>query len=156
MTEELLSNSVAAQMLHDLEPEKTPEQWMHWLQNNRNQSRTVPYRIAFERMAGGVFYRQEELTAFIEWDKSRKLGTLKLTGRAAEVMRAYGIGEKSGSATGRRLKVSGINPQVENGVPYIQLITNDPLMVYRLEVDEAEAIIQEMAEAVGVCKRSRQ
>ncbi|WP_438281839.1 hypothetical protein [Pseudomonas alabamensis] len=154
MTEELLSNSVAAQLLHDLGPEKTPEQWMHWLQNNRNQSRTVPYRIDFERMAGGVFYRQEDLVAFIEWDKSRKLGTLKLTGRAAEAMRAYGIGEKGGGATGRRFKVTDINPQVENGVPYIQLVTNDPLMVYRLEIDEADTIIQEMAEAVSVCKRS--
>lgn len=155
MTDELLSNNVAAQTLHDLEPEKTPEQWTHWLQNNRNQSRAVPYRIPFERMAGGVFYRQEELAAFIEWEKSRQLGTLKLTGRAAEVMRAYGIGEKSGSATGRKLKVTSINPQIDEatGTPYVQLIANDPLMVYRIEIDEAEAIMQEMAEAVDVCKR---
>jgi hypothetical protein len=70
-------------------------------------------------------------------------------------MRAYGIGEKSGSATGRRLKVSGINPQVDEatGTPFVQLITSDPLMVYRLELDEAEAIIREMAEVVGACKR---
>jgi len=154
MTEELLSNTVAAQTLHDLEPEKSTAQWLLWLQNNRNQTRSVSYRIPFERMAGGVFYRETELRAFIEWEKSRNLGTLKLTARAAEAMRAFGIGEKGGSATGRRLKVSGINPQVEDGVPYIQLITNDPLMVYRLELDEAEAIIKEMVEAVDVCKRS--
>ncbi|VVP89042.1 hypothetical protein [Pseudomonas fluorescens] len=158
MTEELLSNSVAAQTLCELEPEKSVEQWMHWLQNNRNQSRRVPYRIPFERMAGGVFYRREELVSFIDWEKSRQLGALKLTGRAAEVMRAYGIGEKSGSATGRKLKVTAINPQVDEatGTPFVQFITSDPLMVYRLELDEAEAIIREMAEAVGVCKRSQQ
>jgi hypothetical protein len=43
--DELLSNSVAAQVLNELLPEKTIEQQMQWLQNNRNQSRQVPYRI---------------------------------------------------------------------------------------------------------------
>ncbi|MFJ4395883.1 hypothetical protein [Pseudomonas sp. NPDC089396] len=153
MSEELVSNTVAAQTLHELEPSKTIEQWANWLQNNRNQSRTVSYRIPFERLAGGVFYRHDDLTAFIEWEKSRQLGTLKLTGRAAEAMRAFGIGEKGGSTTGRKLKIDGINLQVQDGVPYIQLVMTDPLMVYRLEVDEAEAIIQEMAEVVSACKR---
>lgn len=154
MTDELLSNNVAAQVLCELLPDKTSEQWLLWLQNNRNQSRRVSFRIPFERMAGGVFYRREELAKFAEWDKSRQLGTIKLTGRAAEVMRAFGIGS-GGSTTGRKLKVTGINPQIDEatGKPFIQLITDDPMMVYRLELFEAKSIASELNEAVGVCEK---
>lgn len=156
MTEELLSNAVAAQVLSELMPEKTPDQWALWLQNNRNQARRVSYRIPFEKMAGGVFYRRDELAKFAEWEKARQLGTIKLTGRAAEVLQAFGIGSATGSTTGRKLKVTGINPQVDQatGKPFIQCITDDPLMVYRLELDEAKAILKELGEAVGWCERA--
>ncbi|MBJ9591749.1 hypothetical protein I5745_14735 [Burkholderia seminalis] len=100
-------------------------------------------------------YDVHELARFVEFEKQRRLGSVTLTGRAAEVMRAYGIGEKGGSTTGRKLKVSGIHPQVdEAGKPYVQLITDDPLMVYRLEVAEAVSVLKELAAAVEVCKRS--
>lgn len=156
MTDELLSNSFAAQVLCELLPEKNAEQWALWLQNNRNQSRRVSYRIPFERMAGGVFYHREELAKFAEWEKSRQLGSIKLTGRAAEVVRAFGIGTASGSTTGRKLSVTGINQQtdVATGKHFIQLVTDDPLMVYRLEVDQAKQIGLELLEVVGVCEGS--
>lgn len=140
--DELLNNGVSADVLTELLPDRTSTQWGLWLQNNRNQSRRVPYRIPFEKMAGGVFYRREELAKFAEWEKSRQLGSIKLTGRAAEVVRAFGIGTASGSSTGRQLKVTGVALQVDQATkqPYVQLITNDPLMVYRLELDTAKAL----------------
>ena len=158
MVEELLNNNVAATVLSELLNDKTPEQWAVWLQNNRNQSRRVPYRIPFERMAGGIFYHREELAKFAEWEKSRQLGTIKLTGRAAEVVRAFGIGKSGGSTTGRKLNITGINPQIDDvtGKPYVQLITDDPLMVYRLEVSEARSLANELGEVVEVCERAVQ
>lgn len=158
---EFLSNTVAAQALGELLPTegKTHEQWLLWLQNNRNQARRVAYRIPHERgiegIGGGIFYRREELAKYADWEKSRQLGTLKLTGQAAEAMRAFGIGTASGSTTGRKLKVSGIKPQIDEatGTAFVQLITDDPLMVYRLELEQAEAILHGLGEAIGACRR---
>lgn len=147
--EELLSNSFAAQTLSEMLPDKTTEQWQLWLQNNRNQSRRVPYRIPFMRMAGGVFYYREELLKFSEWEKGRQQGAIKLTGRAAEVMEAFGIGSSMGSATGRRLKITSINPQQDEGTGkhFVQMIVEDPLRVYRLETDEALRIADDLTVA---------
>jgi len=157
MTEELLSNSVTAQTLFEALPDKTLEQWTLWLQNNRNPARRTPYRIPYVKMGGGVFYRTEELEKFVEWEKARRLGSIKLTGRAAEALRAFGIGEAGGGTTGRKLNVTGINPQVDSvsGLPYVQIITSDPLMVYRVEVEQAREIVRELSEAITVCERSR-
>ena len=157
MIDELLGNSFAAQVLHEQIATKTTEQWMLWLQNNRNQSRRVPYRIPFVRLAGGVFYHREEIANFAEWEKARSLGSIKLTGRAAEVLHAYGVGTTSGSATGRKLLVQGITTQVDQvtGAPYIQFITDDPLMVYRLEADEARAVTKNLNDAIRRCEKVR-
>lgn len=151
MNDELLGNSMTAQALSEQLQDKTPEQWAGWLQNNRNQSRRVPYRIPFQRINGGIFYARDELDKFVEFEKQRTIGTIKLTGRAAEVLRAYG-----GSATGRKLKITTINPQADEatGKLYIQVIADDPLMVYRLELDEAQAIAAKLTEAINYCERS--
>jgi hypothetical protein len=152
---DLLSNSMTAQTLHERLPGKTVEHWMTWLQNNRNQSRRVAYRIPFERMAGGVFYLQEEVERFVEWERGRQLGTVKLTGRAAEAVRAFGIGEASGGATGRRLNISAVLPMIDDatGQPFVRVIANDPLLVYRLEPHEAARLAKELLEASQVCER---
>ena len=150
MAEELLSNSLTAQTLSEELKSKTAEQWAGWLQNNRNQSRRVPYRIPFRRINGGIFYAREELDKFVTFEKQRQVGTIKLTGRAAEVLRAYG-----GSSTGRKLKITTVNPQVDEdtGKLYIQVIADDPLMVYRLELDEAQAITSKFTEVIRYIER---
>lgn len=155
MTDELLSNSVTAQTLFEALPDKTLEQWTLWLQNNRNPARRTPYRIPYVKMGGGVFYRTEELEKYVEWEKARRLGSFKLSGRAAEALRAFGIGEAGGGTTGRKLNITTINPQVDStsGLLYVQVITNEPLMVYRIEVDQAREIVRELTEAVAVCER---
>ncbi|MHB1402123.1 MAG: hypothetical protein ACYCWB_06960 [Thiobacillus sp.] len=153
--EELLSNSYTAQTLSEMLPDKTAEQWHLWLQNNRNQSRRVPYRIPFVRMAGGVFYYREELIKFSEWERGRQQGAIKLTGRAAEVLEAFGIGSSTGSATGRKLKITSITPQQDEGTgkPFVQLIMEDPLRVYRLETDEALRIADDLTVAARQSSR---
>ncbi|MFM0723423.1 hypothetical protein PQQ53_06990 [Paraburkholderia strydomiana] len=155
---DLLSNSLAAQTLDENLPGKTLEHWMTWLQNNRNHARKVSYRIPFERMAGGVFYLQEEINRFIEWEKGRQIGTVRLSGRAAEAMRAFGIGEKGGSTTGRKLNVSTVSLQLDQatGERFVQLVTSEPLMVYRLELSEASALAKELTEAAQAGQRNAQ
>jgi len=156
MDEELFSTNAAAEFLNEQVPERSVTGWALWLRNNRNNSRRVVMRIPFERLGGGAFYRRDDLASYVAWEKSRQVGRLKLTGRAAEVMRAYGIGSASGSTTGRKLRVTAIDPKVDeaSGMPYVQIITDDPLMVYRLEVLEAKSIAGELLEAIDVCERA--
>jgi hypothetical protein len=146
---------VAAQVLNELLPEKTIEQQMQWLQNNRNQSRQVPYRIPFVRMAGGVFYRREELAKFAEWEKSRQLGTFKLTGRAAEALRAFGIGEQGGGTQGRLWSNANVTLQSasDGSGAFIQLMINEPLMVFKLSSEQAEELSGDLAEHALAAKR---
>jgi len=149
MTIELLSNSVAALTLAELSPEKTEAQWLHWLQNNRNQSRSVPYRVPFERMAGGVFYRREELVLFLDWEKSRQLGTIKLSGRAAEAMRAFGVGEPGGGSQGRKWKGGDANLASSQGRVSVQVIINEPLLVFSLTSEEALDFARRLVDAAN-------
>lgn len=154
MTDELLSNAVAAHVLHELLPEKTEEQWSTWLQNNRNQSRSVPYRIAFDRLAGGIFYRRDELEKFCEWEKARQLGSIKLTSRMAEALRAVGFGELGGSTRGRVFKGGAANLANDpiEGV-YVQTIINEPLLVFAMTPDQAVAFGKELLDAGQAGKR---
>lgn len=152
---DLVSNSLAAQTLHQVFPDKTSEQWVLWLQNNRNQSRSVPYRIPFVRMHGGVFYEVAQLNRFADWEKSRQLGTMKLTGRAVEAMQAFGIGQAGGGSYGRKLAYSvqlGFEED-DSSKQFVRLMIERPLGVFRLEADQAEALAKEL---VGVAEAIRQ
>ena len=73
-------------------------------------------------------------------------------------MRAFGIGDKNGSSTGRILCIATINPQIDEatGQPFVQLITSDPMMVYRLEPNQAKSLAQELIEAVKICEKDSQ
>jgi hypothetical protein len=156
MNDDLLSTQVAASVLQEAIPE--PEgYWSRFLVNNKRPDRNPPFRVEFVKMGGGVLYPRRALADFVEWEKSRRLGAMKLTGRAAEVMRAFGIGEAGGGTTGRRLDIS-IHPQQNpsTGEPYLQLIVKDPLLVFHLEIEQAEAIIRELRDAVNSCKGKSQ
>jgi hypothetical protein len=153
--EELLSTAAAAEYLSQHLPDKSPEQWALWLRNNRNHSRKAVYRVKAQQLGRMAVYTPDELVKFVEFEKQRQLGTIKLTGRAAEVMRAYGIGEAGGGTTGRTMNVTAINLQNDpvTGKPYIALVLNEPLMVYRLEVDQARSVSKELAELVAAAER---
>lgn len=152
--DDLLSNSAAAALLAEQIPEKDSAQWMQWLQNNRNPARNAVYRIPFSRIGSGVFYRPDEIAKFAEWEKSRKVGTLKLTGQAAEALRAFGIGEKDGGATGRRLDCD-ITVQVDpaNSRPYAQLLIKNPLLVFRLESEQVKQLHRELGDTARFLER---
>ncbi|SAK48280.1 hypothetical protein AWB78_00865 [Caballeronia calidae] len=156
MPEELLSTQAAAELVDEAIPEAGGSAyWSRVLTNNRREERNPPHRIPFERIGTGAFYRREDVAAFIEFEKSRRLGVLKLSGRAAEAIRAFGIGEKGGSASGRKLNVSAVTLQLDQttGARFVQLVTSDPLMVYRLELGEAKALAKELADVVHAGER---
>ena len=146
-TDELLSTQAAAEYLSLHLTGKSTEQWALWLRNNRNQARRAIYRVKSEQMGRMAVYAPQELAAFVEFERSRILGTIKLTGRAVEVMRAYGLGEASGSTTGRKLTVTNVNLQIDNLTQkaYVQIVTSEPLMVYRLEPEQAIQIGEELS-----------
>ena len=146
-----MGNSYTAQVLSERLFGRNVEQWTLWLRNNRNQSRPAPYRIPIVRISNATFYRPDDIDQFVEWEKSRQLGTMKLTGRSAEVMRAFGIGSAGGSTTGRKLEIIGINQQFDegNGEPYVQLVLGDPLMVYRLSSAKATQMAADLLNAAG-------
>jgi hypothetical protein len=149
--EQLYGNSHAARILSEQFPERTPEQWELWLRNNRNQVRKTVYRIDVVHISNRSFYRPQELAKFIQWEKSRRLGVMKLTGRAAEALRAYGIGTATGSTTGRKLEITGILDQTDEvtNEQFVQLIISEPLLVYRLDPEQARDIARRLYQAAG-------
>lgn len=150
----LLSTNAAGDWLHEAIPGESAAYWRTSLANNRKPDRKPPHRVPFSIIGRGAFYSISDLIEFAEFEKSRRMGQMKLTGRAAEVIRAFGIGS-GGGTTGRNLKVTGITPQIDeaSGKPFIQFITDDPLMVYRLELDEAKRIAKELLEASDLGER---
>ena len=153
---ELLSSKLAAERLHEALPGHSIKYWQQWLTNNRNHSRRTVYRIPFHNVIGmrSAHYEPEELKKFIEFEKTRQLGKIELKGRAAEVLRAYGIGEQKGGITGRQWEAS-IIPQVDEVTqsPYIQIILNDPFLIFRLEIEQAEKLSCELIDGLNVCNR---
>lgn len=149
MSDELFNNPVTSQylseQLQDQYPQRSPQQWEGWLQNNRNQSRKVPYRIPFERIAGGVFYSKVEIDKFIESEKQRRAGSIKNSGRVAEIMRAYGIDE-GGTSKGRVWKGLSAYTSNDEGEVYIQLTIKEPWLVYRLTPEQARSAAKELME----------
>jgi hypothetical protein len=153
-TEEFLSTQAASEYLSKRLPEKTMEQWSLWLHNNRNLTRRAIYRIKTERLGRMTVYTPEELAAFIEFEKSRSIGSIKLTGRAAEAMRAFGLGEAGGGMQGRRFKGGSASPQpaCDSGQAFVQAVINEPLMVFTMSPEEAISFGRELTEAGQVAK----
>lgn len=150
MTTELLSRQAAAEWLAQQFPDKRPDQWALWLRNNANAARPAVYRVAVEQVGRGSFYRQEELERFAVWERSRQTG--QLSPRAMEALRAVGFNERGGSSTGRRFDVSSISRQYDEatGTPFVQLmVTNPHLLVYRLPVEQALEIADQLAAEAG-------
>jgi hypothetical protein len=153
MDQELLSTPVAADLLAEMLPDRNAEAWALWLRNNRNQARKAAYRIPTVRISNGAFYTRDELAKFAEWEKSRQLGKVTLSPRAAEALRAFGVGQPGGSTTGRKLNYSVNVQPSEGGAPFVQMIVSDPLLVFRLDRDELAGLINELAEAKAFLDR---
>lgn len=124
--------------------------WTTRLANMRNPKRSVAYRLNFSATEGRLgLYAEEDLRAFIEFEKTRRIGKVTLSPRAAEALRAFGVGQPGGNTTGRKLNCSiHVQPGNDNtSGPFVQLIVNDPLLVFRIDADELDSLIKELTEA---------
>lgn len=154
MEEVLYTSSKAAVVLHEQLRDKTIAQWETWLRNNRNGTRNAVHSIPFERVGKGAMYRAEDLAKFVVWEKSRRLGTMKLSNRAAEALHAVGFGEQGGSATGRSLDCQVVAAIDEaTGRHFAQLVIRNPLLVFRLESEQVRALAYELTEMADAFDR---
>lgn len=123
----------------------TPARWLTWLANDRRPGRAglLPPLDG----PGRPRYLLVALEAYVAAERARRARRDGIGGRAAEVMRAFGIGEEGGSRTGRRLE-SVVTAQLDeqNGVGFVQLMVTSPLMVFRLNIDEARALAAQLTE----------
>ncbi|WP_322094572.1 hypothetical protein [Paraburkholderia bannensis] len=154
MSEEVYTIGKVAAILREQFPDKTEEQWKTWLHNNRNGAKNAVATIPFVRVGKAAMYHPDDIAKFVDFEKSRRIGNVKLSGRAAEALRAFGIGEIGGGATGRKLAYT-LTAQVDpaTGRHYAQFITRDPLMVFRLEQDQVCALAAEFSELAANFKR---
>lgn len=152
----LLSSAAAGLALTELLPDegRTAEQWATWLQNNRNMSRAAAYRVPHTR----ALYRREDLESYAAWERARQQGSLKLTPRVAEALRAFGAGEPDATPQGRRLKSFGAHMAVSNEdqAPIVQVVMSNPLTVWRLTPDQAVEYGAELLEAGRYAKKVAQ
>lgn len=153
--DDLLDTDAASRWLSEALPGKTSAQWALWLRNNRNQSRHASYRINVQRFGNKACYLPVDLERFVDWEKSRQLGTVKLSGRVVEVMRAFGMDEVGGGNYGRKLdyEVQLSSEQDRPDKQFVRLMIKRPLGVFRLEADEAEALAKELHNIAQVIRR---
>jgi hypothetical protein len=153
--DDLLDTDAAGRWLSGALSDKTPAQWALWLRNNRNQSRYASYRVNVQRFGKKACYLLVDLERFVDWEKSRQLGTVKLSGRVVEVMRAYGMDEVGGSNYGRKLtyEVQLSSEQDRPDRQFVRLMIKHPLGVFRLEADEAEALAKELQATAQAIRR---
>jgi hypothetical protein len=141
MNDSLFNTGAAADFLNEAIPGKTPGYWRQRLINARRSDRSEAFVLPFSTVGKAVFYEEADLQQFIEFEKSRQLGKMKLSGRAAEALRAFGIGEAGGGSQGRRFKDGSVNLQATDdgsGV-FVQTIISEPLMVFAMTPEQAIA-----------------
>lgn len=153
-TTELLSRQAAAEWLAQQLQDKSVEQWALFLRNNANNARRAIYRLPVEQIGRSSFYQPDELAKFVEFEQGRQLGTLKLSGRAAEVLQAFGTGTSGATTNGRKWKGGSANIGLTNrGERFIQTIIDEPLTVYAMTPEQAIKFGTELVEAGKAAQR---
>lgn len=138
-----LSSSLAACVL-SAELGESEAVWLRRLHNWRRPTRASPLRWQ-ESETGRPVYPREDLNSFIEAERAKRVRSEGVSGRAVEVMRAFGIGEEGGSRTGRRLDCT-VHGQLDEqeGVGFVQVLVANPMLVFRLSIDEARTMASKL------------
>jgi hypothetical protein len=151
---DLFNTNAAADYLADAIPGESASYWYQRLVNARRSDRQQPFAIPFSTLGKVCLYEQSDLEQFVEFEKSRRLGKVKLSGRAAEALRAFGIGEPGGSSLGRVFKGGAANPHPDNkGGTLVQATIHEPLMVFAMTPEQAIAFGKELKEAGEAAQR---
>jgi hypothetical protein len=134
----LLSRTAAAEWLAERLNDKSVEQWVSFLRSNANSARKAIFRIKTEKLGRETFYKQDELQSFFEFEKSRNVGKLKLSGRAASIVRAFGLGAPGSSGYGRKWFGGEANDCIrENGLHFVQAVIDEPFLAFALKPEDA-------------------
>lgn len=141
-TNEVMTANAAAIYLADQLGGK-PTLWVTWLANDRRPGRAG--LIPPAEGPGRPKYLRVALDAFVDIERAKRLKNSGLSGRAAEVMSAFGIGEEGGGRTGRRLDYQ-VNGQLDeaNAVGFVQLLIASPMLVFRLSTEQARSLAAAM------------
>lgn len=152
-----LDTKAAAQYMNEQIPDESLKYWTARLNNMRRTDRPQTFSLQFAKVEGKAgFYDQKDIFAYAEFEKSRRIGKVKLSGRAAEAMRAFGIGEQGGGTQGRRWMGASVNPAVANdgsGV-FVQTIISEPLMVFAMTPEQALKFGKDLVEIGQYAQRS--
>ena len=144
--ETLFTTQAASEWLNEAIPGESPQYWQQSLINNRRPDRNPAHRIPFSMMGRSAVYALEALQEFAEFEKFRRLGVLKLSGRAAEALQAFGVGQEGGSARGRRWQGGSANLGNDNDGVFVQFVINEPLNVFVMTGEQAAALARELNE----------
>ncbi|MET3819042.1 hypothetical protein ACVK00_003681 [Burkholderia sp. PvR073] len=153
MHDELLSTQAAAEHLARELPTKSESQWALWLRNNRNQSRSVIYRIPVVHVGRPAYYKPQDLAEFIEFERRMQTGAMPLSGRAKQALQAFGLGEPGSTGLGRKWRDASANLAASEKGALVQLVISEPLMVFALSPEQAQAIGRELLEAGQAAQR---
>lgn len=124
--------------------------WRVYLQNNRRPERKPAHVVPFHVVRGRPRYKRSDLDAHIAILRSNELQRGKVPGRLGDVMRAMG-----GTPTGRPF-LPHITPQIEEGegIGFVRLQIADPLMVFRLDPEQAREVAHQLMAAADAIDRA--
>ena len=146
MTTTLISSTQAAQRL-DAALGDGSDYWLRFLQNNRradrNPGRTIPVRIS----RGRPMYLADELDQYIDEERARRLRLNRVPTSLNGLLQALGQ-----SSVGRMFDPR-VSAQADSDTArFVQMVTADPLLVYRLDAEQARAIARRLVEAADAVK----
>lgn len=126
--------------------------WRTWLANDRRTGRAG----ALPPLSGPgrSRYIQGGVDAYIAAGRDRYQRDQTPAGRVAEVLKAMGLGEAGGSIPGRRLSCQVLSPgDSATGERLIRLVIAKPLLVYRLGLEQAREIADQLLCGVADSER---
>jgi hypothetical protein len=147
---DLFNTNAAADFLNAAVPGESASYWNQRLVNARRSDRQQPFAIPFSTVGKACFYEQSDLEQFAEFEKSRRLGKVKLSGRAAEALRAFG-----GFPQGRPFKGGSayLLPSETPGGTLVRATINEPLTVFAMTPEQAIEFGKELIDVGKVAQR---
>jgi hypothetical protein len=150
--ENFLDTKAAAEYLHAQIPGESAKYWTARLNNLRRTDRAQPFELRFAKVKGkSGFYNRADLEQYVKFEQSRRLGKVKLSGRAAEALRAFG-----GFPQGRPFKGGSaylLPPSETSSSVLVRLTIDEPLMVFAMTPEQAIEFGKDLVETAQAAQR---
>lgn len=144
MTEKMTA-AAAADWLQSKLPKRSAAAWVQWLANNRNPKRASAFRVPFAKAAGHVWYDLKDLQAILATEQAIKAGH---SSKEASLLRAAEVGmlNQPWQGAGR------FYGQADHSGPYVKLAIDSPLQTFRLSLEEAIDVVEQIARAINAAE----